>query len=115
MWIGIMLALAIGAVAPAAAQLREGGYAIAGVDPDGARYEGEAALRPGAGGTWLMVRQTGPVRLLGLGLIQSGILAVAFDAAGRIVVAAYAVDAAGRLVGSISAGGGIATETLTPR
>lgn len=55
------------------------------------------------------------MRIVGLGVIQGGVLAVAFTVDGRPGVAAFEVEPDGKLRGSWTTGGGIGTETLTPR
>jgi hypothetical protein len=55
------------------------------------------------------------VRLVGLGLIQAGVLAVSFVANGQPGVAVYEVEPDGRLRGTWTTGGGLGTEMLTPR
>ncbi|MCO6418523.1 hypothetical protein JYK14_20490 [Siccirubricoccus sp. KC 17139] len=101
-------------VAPAAAQIREGRYAVEGNNPDGAPYTGQFALQAGPGGAWIAVWQVGNVRLAGLGIIEGGVLCIGFAAEGRPGVAAYQVEADGKLRGSWTTGGGVGQETLTP-
>ncbi len=100
---------------PAGAQLREGLYAVEGQNPDGSTYAGLFALQPTTGAGWIASWQVGEVRLVGLGLIQGGVLAISFVVEGRPGVAAYEVEADGRLRGSWTTGGGLGTEILTPR
>jgi hypothetical protein len=66
--------------------------------------------------------QVHPVQLLTplrrqrlLGLIQGGVLALSFTIGGRPGIAAFEVQEDGTLRGSWTTGGGIGTETLTPR
>jgi hypothetical protein len=107
--LGLLLA------APAAAQLREGLYTVEGQNPDGSTYEGQFALQAGPGASWLAGWQVADARILGLGVIQGGVLAVSFVVDGRPGVAAYEVEQDGRLRGIWSTGGGLGTELLTPR
>ncbi len=99
----------------AAAQIREGLYEVDGRNPDGSPYEGVFALENAPGASWYATWQVGDVRLLGLGLIQGGVLAVSFVVDGRPGIAAYEVQTDGRLRGTWSTGGGMGTEMLTPR
>jgi hypothetical protein len=105
--------LAIGR--PASAQIRQGYYEVEGQNPDGSSYGGVFALENAPGASWYVTWQVGDVRLVGLGLIQGGVLAVSFVVEGRPGVAAYEVEADGRLRGVWSTGGGMGTEMLTPR
>ena len=115
----LLLALAllapVLAADPATAQIRQGFYEVDGRNPDGSPYEGVFALENAPGASWYVTWQVGDVRLLGLGLIQGGVLAVSFIVDGRPGVAAYEVEADGRLRGTWSTGGGMGTEMLTPR
>ena len=99
----------------AAAQIRQGLYEVEGQNPDGSPYGGMFALENAPGASWYATWQVGDVRLLGLGLIQGGVLAVSFVVDGRPGVAVYEVEADGRLRGTWSTGGGMGTEVLTPR
>jgi hypothetical protein len=112
--LGLAGALAA-ATAPAAAQIREGLYAVQGQNPDGSGYEGQFALQPGPGATWLAAWQVAGARIVGLGVIQGGVLAVSFVVDGRPGVAAFEVEPNGQLRGIWSTGGGLGTEMLTPR
>lgn len=103
------------AALPAAAQIREGIYAVEGQNPDGTTYSGQLALRPAPGASWLAVWQVGGEQVAGLGLIQAGVLAISFVIEGRPGVAAYEVLPDGKLAGTWTTGGGIGTEILTPR
>jgi hypothetical protein len=103
------------AALPAAAQLRDGMYTVEGSNPDGSTYEGEFALRAGPAASWIAIWQVGDTRLLGLGVIHGGVLAVSFVVEGRPGVAAFEVEPDGRLRGVWSTGGGLGTEMLTPR
>jgi hypothetical protein len=100
---------------PATAQIRQGYYEVEGQNPDGSSYGGVFALENAPGASWYVTWQVGDVRLVGLGLIQGGVLAVSFVVEGRPGVAAYEVEADGRLRGAWSTGGGMGTEMLTPR
>ena len=100
---------------PAAAQIRQGFYEVEGQNPDGSPYNGSFALENAPGASWYATWQVGDVRLVGLGLIQGGVLAVSFVVEGRPGVAAYEVEPDGRLRGAWSTGGGMGTEMLTPR
>jgi hypothetical protein len=99
----------------AAAQIREGFYELEGLNPDGTPYRGVFALENAPGASWYAVWQVGDARLLGLGLIRGGVLAVSFVVEGRPGVATYEVEDDGRLRGTWSTGGGMGTELLTPR
>ena len=105
----------VAVVDPAAAQIRQGFYDVEGRNPDGSTYGGVFALENAPGASWYVTWQVGDVRLLGLGLIQGGVLAVSFVVDGRPGIAAYEVEADGRLRGAWSTGGGMGTEVLTPR
>ena len=100
---------------PATAQIRQGYYEVDGQNPDGSSYGGVFALENAPGASWYVTWQVGDVRLVGLGLIQGGVLAVSFVVDGRPGVAAYEVEPDGRLRGAWSTGGGMGTEMLTPR
>lgn len=100
---------------PAAAQIRQGFYEVEGLNPDGSVYSGVFALENAPGASWYATWQVGDVRLVGLGLIQGGVLAVSFVVDGRPGVATYEVEPDGRLRGAWSTGGGMGTEVLTPR
>ncbi len=99
----------------AAAQIREGLYEVDGLNPDGSRYEGVFALENAPGASWYVTWQVGDVRLVGLGLIQGGVLAVSFVVEGRPGIATYEVESDGRLRGNWSTGGGLGTVVRTPR
>ena len=107
--------LAVLAIPPAAAQLREGLYEVEGQNPDGSTYRGQFALQAGPSASWIVAWQVGNVRLVGLGLIQAGVLAVSFVVEGRPGVAAFEVEPDGKLRGIWTTGGGLGTEVLTPR
>ncbi len=115
----LLLALAllgpVLAAVPAAAQIRQGFYEVDGRNPDGSPYEGMFALENAPGASWYAAWQVGDVRLMGLGLIQGGVLAVSFIVDGRPGIATYEVESDGRLRGAWSTGGGMGTEVLTPR
>lgn len=115
----LLLALALFvpllAAAPASAQIRQGLYEVEGQNPDGSAYGGVFALENAPGASWYVTWQVGDVRLQGLGLIQGGVLAVSFVVDGRPGIATYEVEPDGRLRGTWSTGGGMGTETLTPR
>lgn len=112
-------ALAFGAAilaAPAAfAQLREGAYEIEGTNPDGSTYDGQFLLRTGPGGAWIATWRVANENIMGLGLIQGGVLAVSFVVNGRPGVSVFEVEQDGRLRGSWTTGGGMGTEMLTPK
>lgn len=111
----LLLAAALACLAPAAfAQLREGSYALEGQNPDGGPYSGSFDLREGPNGAWLVRWRVGSAQIIGLGLIQSGVLAVSFSADDRPGIAVYGVEADGTLRGTWTSGGGLGTETLTP-
>lgn len=111
----LLLLFALLLAAPAAAQIRDGAYQIDGQNPDGSIYAGVFALQDAPGVGWVATWQVGDVRLVGLGLIQGGVLAVSFVVGGRPGIAAYEVQADGRLRGVWSTGGGLGTELLTPQ
>lgn len=111
----VLLLLGWALAPPAAAQIREGLYEVEGQNPDGSTYQGQFALQAGPSASWLAAWQVGGVRVVGLGVIQGGVLAVAFAVDGRPGVAAFEVEPDGKLRGSWTTGGGIGTETLTPR
>ena len=100
---------------PATAQIRQGYYEVEGQNPDGSSYGGVFALENAPGASWYVTWQVGDVRLVGLGLIQGGVLAVSFVVDGRPGVAAFEVEPDGQLRGIWSTGGGLGTEMLTPR
>ncbi|SDB57728.1 hypothetical protein [Belnapia rosea] len=113
----LLLAFSLLALAPAAAfaQLREGRYAIDGQNPDGSPYEGGFELREGPNGAWLARWLVGNAQIIGLGLIQSGMLAISFVVDGRPGVAIYGVEPDGSLRGTWTTGGGLGTEILKPQ
>ena len=108
-------ALTASAALPATAQIRQGLYALEGQNPDGSTYSGLFALQEAPGASWVASWQVGDARLMGLGLIQGGVLAISFLANGRPGVAAFEVEADGRLRGSWTIGQGLGTEMLTPQ
>ncbi|MBV1799638.1 hypothetical protein [Siccirubricoccus sp. G192] len=111
----LLLAAALcGLALPAGAQIREGAYQVEGQNPDGTTYGGVFMLQEAAGASWLATWQVADVRLVGLGLIQGGVLAVSFVVNGRPGIAAYEVEADGSLRGSWTTGGGLGTEILKP-
>ncbi|HYZ31651.1 MAG TPA: hypothetical protein VE684_05130 [Crenalkalicoccus sp.] len=111
----LLLAPLLAAAWPAAAQIREGAYEIEGQNPDGSTYAGTFLLQTAPSAAWYVAWQVGDVRLLGLGVIEGGVLAVGFTLDGRPGVAAYQVQPDGTLRGVWSTGGGLGTETLKPR
>jgi hypothetical protein len=111
----LALGLAASLAAPAAAQIREGAYGVEGTNPDGSNYDGEFLLRTGPGGAWVANWRVANENIMGLGLIQGGVLAVSFVVNGRPGVSVFEVEADGRLRGSWTTGGGLGTEMLTPK
>ncbi|MCB4822145.1 hypothetical protein [Roseicella aerolata] len=103
------------ATLPAAAQIREGLYEVEGTNPDGSTYEGRFLLQAGPAASWVARWQVGDEQVIGLGLIQGGVLAVSFVIDGRPGIAVFDVEPDGRLRGSWTTGGGMGTERLTPR
>jgi hypothetical protein len=103
------------AALPAAAQIREGLYEVEGTNPDGSTYEGRFLLQAGPAASWVARWQVGDEQVIGLGLIQGGVLAVSFVIDGRPGIAVFDVEPDGRLRGSWTTGGGMGTEKLTPR
>lgn len=112
----LLLAAGLMLLAPiASAQLREGAYKVEGQNPDGSTYEGSFELRAGPNAAWIARWQVGNTRILGLGLVQQGLLAVSFSVEGRPGIAIYGVEPDGSLRGTWTSGGGLGTETLTAR
>ncbi|MBK1658890.1 hypothetical protein [Paracraurococcus ruber] len=109
------LALGLSFAPPAAAQIREGAYQVEGTNPDGSTYEGQFLLQAGPAASWIINWRVGGEQIIGLGLIQGGVLAVSFVVNNRPGIAAFEVEADGRLRGSWTTGGGMGTEMLTPR
>ncbi|WP_128080110.1 hypothetical protein [Roseicella frigidaeris] len=109
------LALGLGLAAPASAQIREGTYAVEGTNPDGSTYDGQLLLRAGPAGSWLANWRVGREQIIGLGLINGGVLAISFVIDGRPGVSVFEVDADGKLRGHWTTGGGLGTELLTPQ
>ena len=99
----------------AAAQIREGAYDVAGTNPDGSNYDGQFLLQAGPAASWLANWLVGSEQIIGLGLIQGGVLAVSFVVNGRPGVSVFEVEPDGKLRGSWTTGGGMGTEMLTPR
>lgn len=97
------------------AQLREGLYTVEGQNPDGSAYGGLFELREGPSAAWIARWRVGDAQIIGLGLIQGGLLAVSFTAEGRPGIAIYGVEPDGTLRGTWTSGGGLGTETLTAR
>ena len=110
-----LLALGLAAALPAAAQIREGAYDVEGTNPDGTNYDGQFQLRTGPGGAWVANWRVANENIMGLGLIQAGVLAVSFVVNGRPGVAVFEVEPDGRLRGTWTSGGGLGTEMLTPK
>jgi hypothetical protein len=111
----LALGLAASFAAPASAQIREGAYDVSGTNPDGSTYDGQFLLRTGPGGAWVATWRVANENIMGLGLIQAGVLAVSFVVNGRPGVAVFEVEPDGRLRGSWTTGGGLGTEMLTPK
>jgi hypothetical protein len=111
----LALGLAAAITAPASAQIREGAYDVSGTNPDGSNYDGQFLLRTGPGGAWVATWRVANENIMGLGLIQAGVLAVSFVVNGRPGVAVFEVEPDGRLRGSWTTGGGLGTEMLTPK
>ena len=109
------LAFGLAAALPAAAQIREGAYDVAGTNPDGTNYDGQFQLRTGPGGAWVANWRVASENIMGLGLIQAGVLAVSFVVNGRPGVAVFEVEPDGKLRGTWTSGGGLGTEMLTPK
>ncbi|WP_135469872.1 hypothetical protein [Crenalkalicoccus roseus] len=103
------------AALPATAQIREGLYEVEGQNPDGTTYSGHLSLQAAPGAAWIATWQMSDMRIVGLGLIQGGVLAVSFVVEGLPGIAAYEVADDGTLRGVWTTGGGLGTETLTPR
>jgi hypothetical protein len=111
----LALTLSAGLAWPAGAQIREGLYGVEGQNPDGSIYQGQFALQAGPAASWIAAWQVGNARLLGIGVIQAGVLAISFVVDGQPGVAAFEVEPDGRLRGVWTTGGGLGTEMLTPR
>ncbi|MDB5374402.1 MAG: hypothetical protein JWP04_3044 [Belnapia sp.] len=112
----LALAAALAVLSPAAfAQLREGLYNVEGQNPDGSAYEGVFELREGPNAAWIGRWSVGNAQIIGLGLIQSGLLALSFTVEGRPGIAIYGVEPDGKLRGTWTSGGGLGTEILTVR
>ena len=111
--LSLLLSLAISS--EAFAQLRAGSYRVEGQNPDGTAYDGGFELLEGPSGAWIARWSVGNAQILGLGLIQSGLLALSFTVEGRPGIAIYSVENDGSLRGTWSSGGGLGTETLTAR
>lgn len=111
----LLVAALCGLALPASAQLRQGQYELEGQNPDGSSYGGSFSLQEAPGASWLVTWQVDDVRMVGLGLIQSGVLSVSFVVDGRPGVAVYEVQPDGKLRGVWTTGGGLGTEMLTPR
>lgn len=109
------LALGLVASLAASAQIREGAYGVEGTNPDGSTYDGQFLLRTGPGGAWVANWRVANETIMGLGLIQGGVLAVSFVVNGRPGVSVFEVEPDGRLRGSWTTGGGLGTEMLTPQ
>ncbi|RYJ03874.1 MAG: hypothetical protein EON47_02465 [Acetobacteraceae bacterium] len=108
--------LAFLALAPAAfAQIRAGTYGVEGQNPDGSSYEGTFELMEGPSAAWVARWNVGNAQIIGLGLIQGGMLALSFNVEGRPGIAVYGVEPDGTLRGTWTSGGGLGTETLTTR
>jgi hypothetical protein len=110
-------ALALGALAlSASAALADpaGAWRLAGVDPDGAAYEGEVRVEA-EDGAWRVFWRVGAVRFEGVGLFDGARFAVGFhgDYEG---VALLSPTPDGGWTGpwTSTAGGGVGRETWTP-
>lgn len=99
---------------PAAAQLREGMYTVEGQNPDGSTYTGLLEMRAAAGSAWLVAWRIGELGVQGIGVIQSGVLAVGYSTGGQVGVATFEVQPNGKLAGYWTIGAGVGSETLTP-
>ena len=99
---------------PAAAQLREGVYTVEGQNPDGSTYQGLLEMRAGEGSSWMIGWRIGDMGVQGIGVIQSGVLAVGYSTAGQVGVATFEVRPDGKLAGYWTIGAGVGTEVLTP-
>ena len=111
----LLLAAFVASPRPAAAQIREGIYDVEGTNPDGSNYTGQFLLQNGPSASWVANWRVGNEQIQGLGLIQSGVLAVSFVVSGRPGVAVFEVEQDGKLRGSWTTGGGMGTEMLTPK
>ena len=107
--------LGLGLATSAQAQIREGYYALTGINPDGTQYDGALALQAGPSGSWVVTWMVQGEQVQGLGIIQGGVLAVSFVVNGRPGISVYEVQADGTLRGTWHTGGGIGTEALTAR
>ncbi|MDN3568272.1 hypothetical protein ACFQY5_04715 [Paeniroseomonas aquatica] len=104
------------ALAPGAkAQLRTGSYTVEGQNPDGSAYEGTFELLEGPNAAWVARWNVGNAQIIGLGLIQGGMLALSFSVEGRPGIAVYGVEPDGSLRGTWTSGGGLGTEVLKAR
>ena len=100
---------------PASAQIREGLYDVQGTNPDGSTYEGQFSLQAGPAASWVGTWQVGDFRMMGMGLIQGGVLALSYVVQGRPGISVYEVRSDGKLGGTWTTGGGLGTEVLSPR
>ena len=100
---------------PAFAQIRDGYYDVAGTNPDGSTYTGTLELQAMPSGTWIALWRVGNLQMPGLGIINAGVLSIAYFIEGRPGIASYEVRPDGKLMGAWSVGAGMGTELLTPR
>lgn len=112
---GLAVMMSLHGVPAAQAQIREGLYEVVGTNPDGSEYQGAFSLQVGPSASWIATWQVSNEQIQGLGLIQAGVLAVAFVVNGRPGVTVFEVQPDGRLRGTWTTGGGVGTEIMTPR
>lgn len=104
--------LAFGLAMPAMAQ-QPGRYAIDGTNADGSSYGGTLDLAAGPNNIWRLTWRVGGTVTEGIGLVQAGVLAVAYANGARPGVVAYRILPDGRLDGPWSTGGRPGREVLT--
>ena len=111
----LTLGLVAALPSPASAQLREGLYRVDGQNPDGSTYQGLLEMRIGQGSAWMVAWRIGDLGVQGVGIIQSGVLAVGYSTNGQVGIATFEVQQDGRLAGYWSVGAGVGSEVLTPQ
>ena len=109
----LILALVLGLSLPAMAQ-QPGRYTIDGTNADGSSYGGTLDLVAGPNNIWRLTWRVGGTVTEGIGMVQAGVLAVAYGNGARPGVVAYRILQDGRLDGPWSTGGRPGREVLIP-
>jgi hypothetical protein len=114
----LITAALVGLALPAAAaDFREGNYAVDGTNLDGSPYKGTAVVKLLSDTTCEIDWTTGQTTSVGLCMMMDGVVAAAYRQGDNVGVTMYKINDDGTLTGSWTVAGqnGSGTEKLTPQ